>query len=334
MSDGPPKAIRPVSFALVTGHTFGRRALEGILSSTAWIDGSLRCAFTIELDQARRDRTVGFSSLDDLTDDHGIDRVVTIDGSLRSLEEMLVDAEPSYILVVGWSRLVAPEILDIPMRCWSSSSSARHMPHYGCVGMHPTLLPEGRGQAPIPWTIIKGLRETGLSVFQLENGPDAGSIIKQYPLTVDARETAASLFLRFADLHFHAGLDLAAAMAAQSVVGNNQDEVTATVWPRRRPADGRVTTSLSLDELDRHVRGLVGPYPRAFVEINGLPVRIVQTDNATEPCVGAEVGEVLQVDDRTITVCWRNGEGVRLRVDPRDWDALKQSVKAGELIAT
>ena len=62
-------------------------------------------------------------------------------------------AELDYLLVIGWSQIVHDEALATIGR--------------GVFGMHPTLLPVGRGRAPIPWTILKGLKETGVTAFEI-----------------------------------------------------------------------------------------------------------------------------------------------------------------------
>lgn len=146
--------------------------------------------------------------------------------------------------------------------------------------MHPTELPVGRGQAPIPWTIIKGLHGTALSVFGLSTAADAGPLIAQYKLAVNPRETSFSLYLRMAATHFQAGQELARMIAAQSVSGVAQDEVHATVWPKRRPSDGILKSSYSRQKVDAYVRALTWPYPRAFLEVDGWRLSVEATNFA------------------------------------------------------
>ena len=68
-----------------------------------------------------------------------------------------------YLLVIGWSQLLSEEIFPL----------IKNPP----LGMHPSLLPEGRGRAPIPWTILKGLRRSGVTMFELHPEADTGQII-------------------------------------------------------------------------------------------------------------------------------------------------------------
>ncbi|MQY14758.1 Methionyl-tRNA formyltransferase [Streptomyces sp. RB5] len=249
---------------LVSGHTFGRRAYEGLFASAAFLDGRLEVPLMIGLPEERTAGTVGYSSIASLAREQGADYVPASDGSLLSLAGTIRAREPHYLLVVGWSRLIHPDVLSIPGERGG-----------GCIGMHPTRLPLGRGQAPIPWTIIKGLESTALSVFFLEAGADTGPVIAQYELPVRARETAASLFYRVAQTHHTAGHELAEGLADRTVTGTVQDETAASRWPRRRPADGRLEHTMAYREIDALVRALLGPYPRAFAVIDGLAYPVV-----------------------------------------------------------
>ena len=261
---------------LVSGHTFGLRAFEGIFASTAFLDLHLEVALMIGLDETHAAATVGYQSLAHLAADQAVPFVSTSDGRLISLAGLIRAARPDYILVIGWSALIPDQILLIPAEFASARPTGAG--GFGCIGMHPTRLPQGRGQAPIPWTIIKGCTSTALSVFFLEAGADTGPIIVQYDLPVRLRETAASLFYRIAQTHFSAGLDLAERVAARHVISQAQDNDSATRWPHRRPRDGAILDTMTCDEVDALVRGLLGPYPRAFVATadGGCYVRAVE----------------------------------------------------------
>lgn len=261
-------------FVLVTGHTFGRRALDGLLSSPAAIEGRLACSLVVGLDERRREETSGYAAANEAADYWSVPYLSTMDGSLLSDAPGILAAKPHYLLVIGWSRIVSPLVLDIPGNVCAGSS--RNAPDHGCIGMHPTKLPTGRGQAPIPWTILKGLEETALTTFFLEETAASGLIIRQETLVVRPAETSASLFARFADLHYQAGARLAEGLANRRLTGLPQDEALATVWPRRRPADGLITASMPSGRVIRLVRALTGPYPRAFVRVGGLSLRVVR----------------------------------------------------------
>jgi methionyl-tRNA formyltransferase len=263
---------QPPRLVLVSSHVFGLRAFEGIFASPAFLTGQIEVALMVGLDPAHAPAGWDYRPLDTLAAEHGAPYLATSDGRLTSLSARIAEAAPAYLLVVGWARLIPAEILALPA---PPSARAAGEGTHGCIGMHPTRLPDGRGRAAIPWTIIKGRDITALSVFFLEPGADTGPVIAQYELPVHPRETAASLSYRVANAHFTAGFDLAGQMAAGQVRGRPQRDADATTWPRRRPADGEIRPEMTRREVDALVRALLGPYPRAFVRTasGNVPIR-------------------------------------------------------------
>ena len=75
---------------------------------------------------------------------------------VRQLKEW----NPDFIVVAAFGQLLPQEILDIPL--------------YGCINVHASLLPRYRGAAPIQYAIIKGEKETGVTIMRMEKGMDTG----------------------------------------------------------------------------------------------------------------------------------------------------------------
>lgn len=303
----------PARLCFVSGHEFGFRAATGIVSSDAFKRGHLQFSLVVALDERHEPSTVGYRDLTCISDAVGASSLKTADGTLRSLRRSIETSAPDYLLVVGWSRIVAEEVLDIP-RHRHNANNRQGLGH-GCIGMHPTLLPIGRGQAPIPWTIIRGLGRSGLSVFGLEAVPDAGAIIRQYAIDISSKETATSLYRRFADLHEQAGFDLAADLAHRRLRWTPQREHDATVWPKRRPIDGRIDFRLPADAIERLVRALTPPYPPAWIAYAGgalavSSARIVSGSATTSP----PAGTVLEVHDETTVTIATATSPVRLEL--------------------
>lgn len=47
------------------------------------------------------------------------------------------------------------------------------------INIHPTLLPEGRGPWPLPWIILKGLKQSGVTIHKITEEMDSGDILLQ-----------------------------------------------------------------------------------------------------------------------------------------------------------
>ena len=71
---------------------------------------------------------------------------------------------------------------------------------YGCINVHPSLLPKYRGAAPIQWAIINGDKKTGVCTMYLDVGMDDGDIIKEEEVQIGEDETAGELWDRLSTL--------------------------------------------------------------------------------------------------------------------------------------
>jgi len=197
----------------------------------------------------------GFCDLGDLCErfDISYHRIRDINGELVANE--LKTRRIDLFLVWNWSQLVKEPVLSIP--------------NEGCLGMHPTKLPQGRGRAPIPWSIIKGIRHSAVSIFFLSPGVDDGDIVWQEPFEIWEEDDATSLYRRLEQIHERATRNFCKLLAAGPLPRREQDHNKATYWPRRRPSDGLVDwTKTTIDQL-RWIRALTDPYPGAFSYLRG-----------------------------------------------------------------
>jgi methionyl-tRNA formyltransferase len=190
----------------------------------------------------------------------------------------LTDHKPDIVVIAGWPRLVQQDFVDIPA--------------LGVFGMHPTLLPKHRGRAPIPWAIINGLTATGVTLYEiLDASADAGPIVGQQRIPIDARETATTLYQKV--LHAHAQLihNHLPALCEGSATRQPQDETRASSWPRRRPADGIIDWDSTVDAVDTWIRALAHPYPGAFTWHGHQRITIwaAAPEPATPPNTDADV---------------------------------------------
>lgn len=265
-----------VAIAFVSGHQFGLRALMGILESDEYSRGQLELSLLLSLDSAKESTTVGFHDFSGVAAQYKISHKLITSVKHDTTGEMIRKANPDFLLAIGLSELVPSAILDIPRT--AKGSAQRHSGSHGCIGMHPTLLPCGRGRAPIPWAIIKGLDRTGVTAFLLEEEADSGGIVLQQPIQISPGETATSLFGKCATAHQLLGRSLATMLASRSLTWVDQDASRVTVWPRRKPQDGLIRFDESVYAIDRLVRALTAPYPGAFFYYEGRRITVNEVE--------------------------------------------------------
>jgi methionyl-tRNA formyltransferase len=294
-----------VSLTFVSGHYFGFRALAGILESSEYSSGDLEVSLLLSLDEAKKAATVGFYDFSAIATKHNIPHQTIKSVKHDSTGELIRKASPDFLLAIGLSELVPSGMLDIPKTLKGSAN--RHSRGHGCIGMHPTLLPLGRGRAPIPWAIIKGLDQTGVTAFLLEEAADSGGILLQEPIQLSPRETATTLFDKCATAHQSLGRNLASMLAGRSVVWVDQDASRATVWPKRKPLDGLMSFDESIHTIDGLVRALTAPYPGAFFYYETHCITVHEVELITSKS-DAPPGSIISVSsDGMPTIAARDG---------------------------
>jgi methionyl-tRNA formyltransferase len=222
------------------------------------VGGRLDLAITIPDDKARAKS--GRVFLDDFCSRHGIPLVKVASINDADAVAAIKQAEIDWMFIIGWSQIARADALAAPK--------------LGALGMHPTLLPTGRGRAAIPWAIIKGLPETGVTLFKLDDGVDTGPILAQERIPLAADENASRLYNRVAVAHRLLIRRVWQPLVEGKLVLQPQDDALATTWPGRMPDDGRILASMTALEVDRLVRATTHPYPGAFWEAPDGRLRI------------------------------------------------------------
>jgi methionyl-tRNA formyltransferase len=81
------------------------------------------------------------------------------------------------------------------------------LPKFGSFNLHPSLLPNYRGAAPIQWVIKNGEPETGLSIFQVNEKVDMGMILLQNKISIEKKENAGYLSIRLSEIGAYLVID-------------------------------------------------------------------------------------------------------------------------------
>lgn len=238
-----------MKFGFITCVQLGLSCMEAIYE----VGGRLDLALTLPDDIAVHKS--GRVYLDPFCSRHVIPLIKIRHLNSPKAVSILQAADLDWLFIIGWSQIASSEILAIP--------------HQGVLGMHPTLLPIGRGRASIPWAILLNLAETGVTLFRLEVSVDTGPIAKQIRVPMSHTTTATELYDKVALAHALLMRDVFPKLEDGSVVMVPQDETQATTWPERRPEDGQIDLNGSVWSAERLVRATTKPYPGAFFTDRG-----------------------------------------------------------------
>lgn len=205
-----------------------------------------------------------------------------------SLREL--DAE--FALVVAYGRILPAGVLSVP--------------RLGCLNVHASLLPKLRGAAPIQWAIVRGERETGVCLMQMDEGMDTGAVFARSALAIGEDETAAELSARLAELGAQLVRRQLPRVCAGELSAIPQDHVAATLAPLLRKEDGEVDWSKPARALHDLVRGF-SPWPSATTSLDAVRLKLHRTRVLDEQTRHTRPGQILDGQRDGIAVAC--GEG-------------------------
>lgn len=233
-----------MKLAFVTCVQLGKSCIEKILD----MGGKLDLLITLKDEKAKNKS--GRIYLDDISEKNQIPLLKINNVNDSEVIEALKKYEIDWLFIIGWSQIAKEELLKTPKK--------------GCIGMHPTLLPLGRGRASIPWAIIKGLDKTGVTMFKLNEGVDTGEILGQIEIPLSQNTTASELYDEVDKTHIKLIEKYWKEIIEDKLILKKQDEEKATYWEGRKPEDGEITEEMTVEEAERLVRAVTHPYPGAF----------------------------------------------------------------------
>jgi methionyl-tRNA formyltransferase len=92
----------------------------------------------------------------------------------------LIKFDIDLIITCAYGLIIPKSILEIPK--------------FGCVNLHPSLLPKYRGPSPIQFALLNGDKKTGVTLMYMDEKMDTGNIIKQLSIEIKDNETYVSLY--------------------------------------------------------------------------------------------------------------------------------------------
>lgn len=239
-----------MKFGFVTCVELGLSCMQAIYD----VGGALDLIVTLPDDKARAKS--GRVYLDAFCGAHAVPLLKSPNVNDVAVINAIRQSGIDWLFIIGWSQIARADVLAAPGR--------------GVLGMHPTLLPIGRGRAAIPWAILKRLGKTGVTLFKLDGGVDTGDIVAQRVIPLTASTTATELYNAVNEHHIALMQETFLQLVNDSIIAVPQDNATATEWPGRKPEDGEIDLSGSVHVAECLVRAVTRPYPGAFVVRDGI----------------------------------------------------------------
>lgn len=205
--------------------------------------------------------------------------------------EILKSYAPDIIVVVAYGQILNKEILTIPK--------------YGCINVHASLLPKLRGAAPLNWAIINGEKKTGITIMQMDEGLDTGSMYLKEEVEIDEDMNAGELH----DILMYKGAELLIEtlnkLEKNEVVPQKQDSSLYTYAPMFNNENRKINWSLNAKNIHDLIRGL-SPWPTAYFTMDEKTVKVYKSKYISDD-LDYEPGYVIKANNEGIFVKAKDG---------------------------
>ncbi len=206
--------------------------------------------------------------------------------------EELRAMQPDLIVVAAFGQFLSKEILD--------------MPKYGCINVHASLLPKYRGAAPIQYAIIKGEKETGVTIMQMDIGMDTGAMLNKVVVPITPNMTMGELHdelkIKGAELLL-AAIPAIENGTAVAVPQPSEEATYATLLDRSMEC---IDWSKSAQEVHDLIRGF-NPAPSTYTRLpNGKSMKIWGS-LMTQKTAAVAAGTVVEISKKSFFVACGTG---------------------------
>jgi len=206
--------------------------------------------------------------------------------------EWIREKLPDIIFCWGFSQLIKAELLSIPPQ--------------GIIGVHPALLPQNRGRHPLIWSLVLGLKESGLTFFRMDEGADSGPILSQEKFAIKDEDDAMTLYSRIKELATKQISLFLPELISGTAKFVEQDSRMANYWRKRSRKDGIIDWRMSTSAISNLVRALSRPYPGAEISYKEQLITVWKVRPYVEPVAdNIESGKIITiVESKPVVKCY------------------------------
>ena len=209
-------------------------------------------------------------------------------------KRQLYELKPDAIIVAAFGQILPRSVLEIPA--------------FGCINIHPSLLPKYRGVAPVPAAILNGDEFTGVSIMLMDKGIDTGPVLTSVHLPILPHDTADTLMQKLANTSAQLLLDTLPGWFRREITPQPQNDAGASYTKMLTKEAGEIDWKQPAVQIWRQVRAYQ-PWPGSFTRWHGKQLKILEAVPLTGE--GApESGMVVAVNKSEATFGVSTGDGI------------------------
>ncbi len=202
--------------------------------------------------------------------------------NFKSTEERdtLKALKPDVIIVAAYGQILPKVILELP--------------RYGCLNMHPSLLPRYRGVSPVPAAILNGDEFTGISIMKLDEGVDTGPVLAQAQVMMTDWDTTGLVTEKLSRIGAQLLLEVLPHWFAGKINPRSQDNTRTNYTRMINKEAGEIDWTQPAVNIWRQVRAYQ-PWPGSYTRWQGKQLKIIEAGHVDAPSITP--GRVVQLSD-------------------------------------
>jgi methionyl-tRNA formyltransferase len=223
--------------------------------------------------------TIWFASVRQLCIDNDIPFITPADPNTPDVEAQVAALNADFLFSFYYRNMLKAPLLGAVRR--------------GAYNMHGSLLPHYRGRVPVNWAVLRGERETGATLHQMNVKPDNGPIVDQFAVPILPDDTAQEVFEKVtlaAELCLSRSLPK---LIDGSAPHHPQDLTQGAYFGGRKAEDGRIDWRQNARQIHNLVRAVTHPYPGAFSELAAGRLVLWRTRVLDDATPGDDTGKLL-----------------------------------------
>ncbi|GAB3067678.1 methionyl-tRNA formyltransferase [Virgibacillus ainsalahensis] len=216
---------------------------------------------------------------------------------LKDGYEEILKYNPDLIVTAAYGQILPKDLLETP--------------EFGCVNVHASLLPELRGGAPIHYAIMQGKKETGITIMYMVEKLDAGDILTQQSVPIEADDHVGSMHDKLSKTGAELLVQTLPKLFENELTPKKQDEVSVTFATNIKREQEKVDWTKTDTEIYNHIRGL-HPWPVAFTLYDGKVMKLWWSELDDKEYKG-KPGEIVRKEEDYFVVLCGNQKGLQIR---------------------
>ena len=176
-----------------------------------------------------------------------------------------------------------------------------HLPRFGCINVHASLLPKYRGAAPIQWSIINGEGKTGVTTMLMDEGLDTGDMLLKKEIPIAPNDTGGTLHDKLSMLGRDVLIETLHALDGGTLHPQKQNDAESCYAAMIDKRVAKLDFSKSADELCCLIRAM-NPYPYAQTIYEGKLLKIIDATHVKLNDLTVKNGTVIDVKGDGFTV--------------------------------